>query len=140
MNLEVRHPAGQRYLPKGYKWYLSSRFRWVSGADHLTWERFLQGNLPFFQPKHFAGLGIIWRWNGPAPGDELTMIGVSDAWTIALFAALPIGRIAVKPIGILRRRHRSRTSRCTMCSYQLTGNTSGVCPECGTPVLVHVGS
>ena len=24
---------------------------------------------------------------------------------------------------------------CRHCSYNLTGNTSGVCPECGTPVV-----
>lgn len=24
--------------------------------------------------------------------------------------------------------------RCTKCGYNLTGNVSGVCPECGTPV------
>ena len=23
---------------------------------------------------------------------------------------------------------------CQLCSYDLTGNTSGICPECGTPV------
>ena len=25
-------------------------------------------------------------------------------------------------------------SGCTECGYNLTGNTSGTCPECGTPV------
>lgn len=25
-------------------------------------------------------------------------------------------------------------SQCSRCSYDLTGNVSGVCPECGTPV------
>jgi len=24
---------------------------------------------------------------------------------------------------------------CTRCQYNLTGNVSGVCPECGTPIL-----
>lgn len=26
------------------------------------------------------------------------------------------------------------TSNCEQCGYQLYGNTSGICPECGTPV------
>ena len=32
----------------------------------------------------------------------------------------------------LRRRHDS--GRCRMCGYNLTGNLTGVCPECGRPV------
>ena len=29
---------------------------------------------------------------------------------------------------------RIRTGYCPICSYSLRGNTSGICPECGTPV------
>jgi hypothetical protein len=34
----------------------------------------------------------------------------------------------------VRRRRRSRRGCCERCAYDLTGNASGVCPECGTPV------
>ena len=34
-----------------------------------------------------------------------------------------------------RRHHRRGT--CRACGYDLTGNASGVCPECGTPVPVR---
>jgi hypothetical protein len=30
--------------------------------------------------------------------------------------------------------HGGKHSRCLVCGYNLTGNTSGTCPECGTPV------
>jgi len=33
--------------------------------------------------------------------------------------------------GPLRRWHRRRKGLCVKCAYNLTGNTSGVCPECG---------
>ena len=35
-----------------------------------------------------------------------------------------------------RRRRRGKNNRmlCTHCGYNLTGNTSGVCPECGTAI------
>lgn len=33
----------------------------------------------------------------------------------------------------LLRKPRDLT-KCTKCDYDLTGNLSGVCPECGTPV------
>ena len=32
-----------------------------------------------------------------------------------------------------RDRHRIPPGRCQKCGYNLTGNVSGVCPECGTP-------
>ncbi|HEX5244047.1 MAG TPA: hypothetical protein VFW23_12355 [Tepidisphaeraceae bacterium] len=31
-------------------------------------------------------------------------------------------------------RKRIEGGKCPICSYDLTGNTSGACPECGTPV------
>lgn len=53
-------------------------------------------------------------------------------WIVTVvFAALPVlreGRVVV-------RRLRHSTNRCPKCSYDLTGNESGVCPECGSPVL-----
>jgi len=36
--------------------------------------------------------------------------------------------------GPVRRRRRRRQGLCMNCAYDLTGNISGVCPECGTPV------
>lgn len=34
----------------------------------------------------------------------------------------------------LRKHQRQRHGRCTHCTYDLTGNVSGVCPECGATV------
>ena len=34
----------------------------------------------------------------------------------------------------LKRRRRGRDGLCLNCGYNLTGNTSGVCPECATKV------
>jgi hypothetical protein len=51
--------------------------------------------------------------------------------------ALVYGSIA-GVIGLLRlvpwRRRMDGLPRCTRCHYLLRGNTSGVCPECGTPL------
>ena len=37
---------------------------------------------------------------------------------------------------MLRRRHRRKRGLCERCAYDLTSNTSGVCPECGTQIRV----
>ena len=33
-----------------------------------------------------------------------------------------------------RRRDRRERGLCAKCSYDLTGNVSGICPECGMPI------
>lgn len=49
-------------------------------------------------------------------------------WMIAaIFAGLP----AIWFAGFIIRRLRLRQGRCLACGYNLTGNTSGICPECG---------
>ena len=48
-----------------------------------------------------------------------------------VFGAFPL----ISLWGIPRRRRKLRRARgqCVTCGYDLTGNLSGVCPECGTP-------
>ncbi len=36
--------------------------------------------------------------------------------------------------GPWRQRRRRRRNQCLTCGYSLTGNTSGICPECGTAI------
>ena len=44
---------------------------------------------------------------------------------------LPLAAIAI-PMLLLCRSSRWPIGRCQKCGYDLTGNVSGVCPECGT--------
>ena len=44
-----------------------------------------------------------------------------------LAALLPAARLPP----YARRRFRTRRGVCPRCAYDLTGNVSGVCPECG---------
>lgn len=41
--------------------------------------------------------------------------------------------------GRARRRRQRRRGLCKECQYDLTGNVSGVCPECATPIASPVG-
>ena len=52
-------------------------------------------------------------------------------WLIGLFwLVLP----TVWAIRYRRTRGRIERLACVTCGYSLTGNTSGTCPECGTPI------
>jgi hypothetical protein len=56
------------------------------------------------------------------------------------FVVVVSGAIAAL-FGYLRYRKRNaQNSMCRTCRYDLTGNTSGVCPECGTAVTGKVGA
>lgn len=60
----------------------------------------------------------------------------TSAWLLPAIAMLFAG-FAVVPPAFRRAFQTARTIRrqCTKCGYNLTGNTSGVCPECGTSVV-----
>jgi len=49
-----------------------------------------------------------------------TIFGLYPAWALVAF--------------VRRRRRLARGNLCKDCGYNLTGNVSGVCPECGTEV------
>lgn len=63
--------------------------------------------------------------------------GTSSAYRISLVTPLLACLVypAVWLTGWSRRRFLSRLHRgvCVKCGYNLTGNRSGVCPECGAP-------
>jgi hypothetical protein len=42
------------------------------------------------------------------------------------------------PLPLIRRRRAAITGHCEQCGYDLTGNQSGICPECGTPTPLGV--
>jgi hypothetical protein len=51
-------------------------------------------------------------------------------WFVAALLAAFLGLVIIRAW----RRHRGRTNACRCCGYNLTGNISGRCPECGTPL------
>jgi hypothetical protein len=74
----------------------------------------------------------------PSPASRMVVHGWTwrlrcDYWLMSLlFAVLPAARLFLHH----HRRHHRRlmAGLCRACSYDLTGNVSGVCPECGTPI------
>ena len=52
---------------------------------------------------------------------------------------LPMTLVAVPTLwSFWRARERSTRGRCRKCLYDLTGNVSGICPECGTAIPEQV--
>lgn len=67
----------------------------------------------------------------------------SDAWfegeiSAPIWMVLLISLFSTVIWVLLSRNPRHSPAGCPVCGYSLTGNTSGVCPECGTPTTVGV--
>jgi len=56
-------------------------------------------------------------------------------WVVAGIALLlPMSRLALWLVRRGRTHLRKEAGRCISCNYDLTGNVSGICPECGTKI------
>lgn len=78
-------------------------------------------------------LVLIFFVNNPDPS-ELPLYESPARFGLALFVSL-MGACVGKAIGQFRQAHAARGAhRCRGCGYDLTGNTSGICPECGKSV------
>ncbi len=82
-------------------------------------------------------MGAFWcasGWVRPS-GSARVVPGDRDMpwwfWALALLLALVAARWWYLSWAV---RHRPRMGCCGKCGYDLTGNVSGRCPECGTEV------
>ena len=64
----------------------------------------------------------------------LQVTGVPDSLTVIVPMWLPLVVFAIPTAILWRRDRRPRKGHCPHCGYNLTGNESGKCPECATPV------
>ncbi len=97
-----------------------------ASADEMTRAQNILGRLPDEEESNYLDATQKFHWRVRVP-----------FWAIiAAFGAYPL-TIYVRRR--LVRRRRARMHLCEKCGYSLTGNTSGVCPECGIK-LVEVPS
>jgi uncharacterized paraquat-inducible protein A len=54
--------------------------------------------------------------------------------TLAIWLASYACPAVANLVKYYRRRQRRGKGLCLACGYNLTGNTSGICPECGEPL------
>jgi len=108
---------------ESYDRHADGRWRVVAMISQASPHALLsRGELRFFPPK---GVGITM----PAYVSNLS-------WSMltGLSALLPACQGLLIVRGVRRRRKWAAHGCCMGCGYSLTGNTSGGCPECGSPV------
>lgn len=78
---------------------------------------------PNYLYYHFAGIAFV-------RGGRHILLFAVPFWAIVLLS----GSVSLA-LKLLSARHRFTKDRsCDSCGYNLTGNASGVCPECGTKI------
>jgi hypothetical protein len=111
-------------------------------ADRLSPQALWQGGMSGYPPRVNWCCGFVWQTYseihifGFGPDDSLVMhhrLIVVPYWFPAALFAIPPGVWLMVLRRRWRRRFRLTHSLCLTCAYNLTGNVSGRCPECGTP-------
>lgn len=81
---------------------------------------------------------IRWRWVQPAISPQSARVEISyvrfPAWLPPIVLLIYPAAVALQRIG---ERRRPRLGACPNCGYDLTGNVSGLCSECGEPIAGH---
>jgi len=99
-------------------------------GTHLLWDR--SGSSELFKTSNADFARRSWHgfcFDGRPRRLEVAM----PASSLAILSAV---LMAISFLALQRRLAQG----CHRCSYDLTGNTSGVCPECGTKIASDVGA
>jgi hypothetical protein len=95
--------------------------------SHWSYARFLA---PLLDPHGISPYGFVRQGAQNVWGIRPFIVGIR-CWLVASLSVL----LPVVWFANWRRRRRLRDfSICWRCRYDLTGNVSGVCPECGKPI------
>ncbi len=114
---------------------------WCGGRGWIVVEYWRPANFTFpiwgvaREPSTLGSLlHLAYEWNsglgmyGTGRKFQSYHLGVRTWPLFILLSAYPVVALIRGPI----RRHRRRTKGlCVKCGYNLTGNVSGICPECG---------
>jgi hypothetical protein len=103
---------------------------------HLLWHSFAVAGIRVQRQetdRRFSGPNESQFWqNGQYESFRSVMYAISiPPWLPVVFFCVAPGVAFAR--GPLRRRLFRRRGLCEVCAYDLTGNISGVCPECGEP-------
>jgi len=103
---------------------------WYTHAPGLGWLKSL-AIIPSVPGLLVAVFCRTFGVDGLVRGRELAFWLVHSTSTAGLWGG--VGWLIGWAIDGIRRR-RAPPDACRKCGYNLTGNVSGICPECGTPI------
>jgi hypothetical protein len=122
-----------RQRPAGYTWQcgLGDGEIWV---DREFWSAYRPpSGLLMYRARGPLGYGLRLPYYQLSPNSPVRNMGaVLPLWVILLTLFLLGG-------WKWRARLRDTAIHCRECGYNLTGNVSGICPECGVVVSVDAG-
>ena len=145
-------PFERRLITSNIQFYV---FRLGYGIFELDRTDCFSGSLPPQFPERFniywlpQGLSLSWNSrcksalgfgyrNEPLilPMGNNLVTAATRSWSVPIwpFAAATSVLPAIFAFKAHRSRRRRLANSCLRCAYSLTGNTSGVCPECGKPI------
>lgn len=125
-------PSGKRVIwaaiNEGHTWI---SYRILHSASLETTELFIEPVRPNSIPLQSMFWDIDLNISGVSSTTRFSLRG-RWLWLSPLVVATTLS--LVYGTRYLRIRNRKDAGRCAKCGYDLQGNTSGVCPECGTPL------
>lgn len=151
----VRKNFGPNVIPGAHaRWeiglYIQDGFIFLTQRNH---SRFVFGQpdrtrfLAMFRTRGFGGPHIwVQSSRTPFPGPCTSFGCLCTARSVRLWYLDVVRAGVLYPAFYLivslflfarRRRRRSRQHLCVRCCYNLYGNVSGICPECGTAIISH---
>ena len=136
-----------------YIWRGTWSPQWSGGCSVYRGRLFLRADYDGNAPAIQIGSSRIWRWEPryywKSAGFKLRVIGAGNRggwggrapytlrsnlwlpfWMVLLSLSL-LPALTIYFIERFTRYLRRKRSLCVKCAYNLTGNVSGVCPECG---------
>jgi hypothetical protein len=139
-------------------WYSAKLIRFGRGCCIINWDHgmwvtgrsvpllsYCPDDVPLSSPDTSSPMASLWvhnwwnrrgfdiEWGVTQHGSQGLISVVFPLWLpAALFAMLP-------SIWILKNRRKRTRDSCRTCGYNLSGNVSGICPECGTAMAGKVG-
>ena len=130
----VRHEFDRETTPRQqYEIYLRLMQSQDASTGERTWRSREADDFPLSSDQRFARWGFIGQFlNEDERGHRgFAVTASSPWWLVLLVCSIPLD---LRILSRVRRARRRARSLCPACGYNLAGNDSGVCPECGKGV------